>query len=83
MKILENLRLELDGSRRGHVLLENKIAKAESRNTEINTKDTTHMQSKDASVAGRTSLSLVSLLPLNMVQVTRCHPQRIALTSAY
>lgn len=52
MKILENLRLELDGSRRDHITIENKIAKAEQKNTEVDAKHTTHIQSKDASVAG-------------------------------
>lgn len=52
MKILENLRLELDGSRRDHINIENKIAKQEMKNNEVDAKHTTHIQSKDASVAG-------------------------------
>ena len=55
MKILENLRLELDGSRRDHINIENKIAKAEQKHTEVDAKHTTHIQSKDASVAGMDS----------------------------
>ena len=52
MKILESLRLELDGSRRDHVNIENKIAKQEAKQNEVDAKHTTHIQSKDASVAG-------------------------------
>ncbi len=52
MKILENLRLELDGSRRDHINIENKIAKAEQKHVEVDAKHTTHIPSKDASVAG-------------------------------
>jgi hypothetical protein len=53
MKIIENLRLELDGSRRDHVTLENKIAKQEQKNAEVDSRVATHIQSKDASVAGK------------------------------
>lgn len=53
MKILENLRLELDGSRRQHIQLENKIAKAEAKAVEVDPKHAAHIQSKDASVAGK------------------------------
>jgi hypothetical protein len=53
MKILENLRLELDGSRRQHIQLENKIAKAEAKSVEVDPKHAAHIQSKDASVAGK------------------------------
>jgi hypothetical protein len=53
MKILENLRLELDGSRRDHITIENKIAKQEAKNNEADAKHTAHIQSKDASVAGK------------------------------
>jgi hypothetical protein len=52
MKNLENSRLELDGSRRDHINIENKIAKQESKNAEVDAKHTTHIQAKDASVAG-------------------------------
>lgn len=58
MKILENLRLELDGSRRQHIQLENKIAKAEAKSVEVDPKHAAHIQSKDASVAGALSFVL-------------------------
>jgi hypothetical protein len=53
MKVLENSRLELDGSRRDHINIENKIAKQEHKAGEVDAKHTTHIQSKDASVAGK------------------------------
>jgi len=62
MKNLENSRLELDGSRRGHIQIENKIAKQESKNSEVDAKHTTHIQSKDASVAGMHCRPFVRLL---------------------
>ena len=52
MKNLENIRLDLDGSRRDHVKIESKIASAEQKNAEVDPKHTTHIQSKDASIAG-------------------------------
>jgi len=52
MKVLENSRLELDGSRRDHINIENKIAKQEHKAGEVDAKHTSHIQSKDASVAG-------------------------------
>ena len=52
MKNLESSRLELDGSRRDHINIENKIAKQEQKAGEVDAKHTTHIQSKDASVAG-------------------------------
>jgi len=53
MKVLENSRLELDGSRRDHINIENKIAKQEHKAGEVDAKHTSHIQSKDASVAGK------------------------------
>ena len=66
VKILENLRLELDGSRRDHITIENKIAKQESKAQEVDTKHTAHIQSKDASVAG-TAVNLSSRLFTNYI----------------
>lgn len=75
MKILENLRLELDGSRRDHITIENKIAKQEAKASEVDAKHTTHIQSKDASVAGITTLLSLLLWLTCSLQVHHVQPE--------